>query len=82
MSDAPLLAGLPGGTEIWIVLLIILLLFGRRIPQVARSLGQGISQFKKGLNEPGTVDPEDDEEPPTKAKRASTGERPIEGDTV
>lgn len=46
------LAGLPGSWEIWIVLLIILLLFGRRIPQVARSLGQGISQFKKGLNEP------------------------------
>ena len=44
--------GLPGGTEVWIVLVVILLLFGRRIPQVARSLGQGISQFKRGLNEP------------------------------
>jgi len=46
------LAGMPGGWELWIVLIIILLLFGRRIPQVARSLGQGISQFKKGLSEP------------------------------
>ena len=46
------LAGLPGGYEVWIILVIILLLFGRRIPQVARSLGQGISQFKKGLSEP------------------------------
>ena len=46
------LAGLPGGYEVWIILVIILLLFGRRIPQVARSLGQGISQFKKGLTEP------------------------------
>ena len=46
------LAGLPGGYEVWIILVVILLLFGRRIPQVARSLGQGISQFKKGLTEP------------------------------
>lgn len=46
------LAGLPGGYEVWIILVIILLLFGRRIPQVARSLGQGISQFKKGLSDP------------------------------
>lgn len=46
------LAGLPGGFEVWIILLILLLLFGNRIPGVARSLGQGISSFKKGLNDP------------------------------
>ena len=46
------LAGLPGGYEWIIVLVIFLLLFGRRLPGVARSLGQGISSFKKGLNEP------------------------------
>ena len=62
---APVLAGLPGGTEIWVVLAIILLLFGRRIPQVARSLGQGISQFKKGLNDPAGGDDDDDEDEPT-----------------
>ena len=45
-------AGLPGGWEWIIVLLVILLLFGRRLPGVARSLGQGISSFKKGLNDP------------------------------
>ena len=49
---APVLAGLPGGYEWLIVLFIILLLFGRRLPGVARSLGQGISSFKQGLNEP------------------------------
>ena len=46
------LAGLPGGWEWIIILLVILLLFGRRLPGVARSLGQGISSFKKGLNDP------------------------------
>ena len=62
----PIIAGMPGGWEIWIILLIILLLFGRRIPQVARSLGQGISQFKKGLNEPDGLlgDDEDKKDPP------------------
>ena len=47
-----LLAGLPGGWEWLVVLFIFLLLFGRRLPGVARSLGQGISNFKKGLNDP------------------------------
>ena len=52
LLGTPVLAGLPGGFEIWIILLILLLLFGNRIPGVARSLGQGISSFKKGLNDP------------------------------
>ena len=30
---------------------IMLLLFGRRLPEVGRSLGQGIVQFKKGLKD-------------------------------
>ncbi len=47
-----MIAGLPGGWEWIIVLLAILLLFGRRIPGIARSLGQGINSFKKGLNDP------------------------------
>jgi sec-independent protein translocase protein TatA len=42
---------LPGGTE-WIVILVIgLLLFGRRLPEVGRSIGQGIKEFKKGLKD-------------------------------
>jgi len=41
--------GLPGGWE-WIIILGFgLLLFGRRLPEVGRSLGQGIVEFKKGL---------------------------------
>ena len=40
---------MPGGSE-WIVLLVIgLLIFGRRLPEVGRSLGKGIVEFKRGV---------------------------------
>ena len=41
--------GLPGGVE-WIVIAIIgLLIFGKRLPDVGKSLGKSIVEFKKGL---------------------------------
>lgn len=41
--------GLPGNTE-WLVILVIgLLIFGRRLPEVGRSLGRGIVEFKRGI---------------------------------
>lgn len=42
-----------GGTEMLIIGIVLLLLFGRRLPEVGRSLGQGIVQFKKGLRDIG-----------------------------
>jgi sec-independent protein translocase protein TatA len=32
-----------------IVLIIVLLLFGNRLPSMMRSLGRGVTEFKKGL---------------------------------
>ena len=46
-----LLLGLPGGTEWLVILIIVLLLFGNRIPGLARSLGAGVNEFKAGLRE-------------------------------
>lgn len=46
------LAFLPGGVgvpEMMIVGIIALLLFGKRLPEVAKSLGKGIVEFKKGI---------------------------------
>ncbi len=39
-----------GPLEMLIVMGIAVLLFGKRLPEVARSLGKGIVEFKKGLN--------------------------------
>ena len=41
--------GLPGGGE-WIILLVLgLLVFGRKLPEVGRGLGRSIVEFKKGI---------------------------------
>jgi sec-independent protein translocase protein TatA len=49
-----------GATELIIVLLIILLIFGgTKLPKLARSMGQASKEFKQGLSE-GAKD-EDDE---------------------
>jgi sec-independent protein translocase protein TatA len=38
--------------EIMVILLVVLLLFGAaKIPQLMRSMGSGINQFKKGLKD-------------------------------
>lgn len=44
--------GLPGGGEIWVVLAIVLLIFGpKKIPELARGLGKGIKEFKKAKSD-------------------------------
>ncbi|MEM6316785.1 MAG: twin-arginine translocase TatA/TatE family subunit [Bacteroidota bacterium] len=41
-----LLFGLPGGTEIFVILFIVLLLFGgKKIPELMRGIGKGIKEF-------------------------------------
>ena len=44
--------GPPGALELVIILVIVLLVFGgKRIPELARGLGKSITNFKAGLNE-------------------------------
>ena len=41
-----------GFMEIFVILLIVLLLFGaKRIPEIAGSFGKGIREFKKSMND-------------------------------
>lgn len=43
---------MPRGSEIWIILLVVVLLFGaRKLPELARSLGASAKEFRKGIEE-------------------------------
>jgi sec-independent protein translocase protein TatA len=46
-----LLAYAPGPLEIILIVVVILVLFGKRLPSVGRSLGRGIVEFKQGLKD-------------------------------
>jgi sec-independent protein translocase protein TatA len=51
-SVTPLFPGLPGGPEVLVVLLILVLLFGaNKIPKLARSTGQAMGEFRRGREE-------------------------------
>ncbi|MDE0895417.1 MAG: twin-arginine translocase TatA/TatE family subunit [Planctomycetota bacterium] len=67
-----LFLGIPGVTELWPILLIVLLLFGgRKLPELARSMGSSITQFRKGLK-----DAETEIEESTDVDSDSKGETP------
>ena len=54
-----------GPTEMIVILLIVLLIFGgSKLPQLARSLGKAQSEFKKGSEEDATTTGAGDSSPP------------------
>jgi len=56
--------GSPGMGELLIILLLVLIVFGAgKLPQVGRSLGSAISEFKSTVK-PGREDKEENEEKP------------------
>ena len=54
--------------EIWIIILLVVVLFGgKRLPNIARNLGKAQSELKKGLAE-GAAEAKKDEAPKTDTK--------------
>ncbi len=52
-----------GPLELVLILVALLLLFGaRRIPEIARSLGRAISQFRRGMRDEITPEEPEDKE--------------------
>ncbi len=45
--------GMPGPMEMLIIGMIALLLFGKRLPEVARNMGSSIKEFQHGLKSVG-----------------------------
>ena len=71
--------GLPqvGGIELLILLAIVLLFFGaKRIPDLARSLGKGTREFRKGISE-GASEDEAREEGDDRLKEKGREEEPF-----
>ncbi len=52
-----------GPTELFIILLVVLVLFGgAKLPKLARSVGQAQTEFKRGLKEGNTTPTDADDE--------------------
>lgn len=50
--NALVIAGMIGGWEMVAILAVVVLIFGgKKIPELMRGLGKGVSEFKKGVKE-------------------------------
>ena len=69
-----------GPLEIVVILIIALIVFGpKRLPELGRSMGKGIREFKNSL----TSDKDDEDDVrELERSRAGTEERPLEGEVV
>jgi len=76
LQSAPIVAFMGMGMqELMIVGVVAVLLFGKRLPEVAKSLGQSYSQFRKGLNDLQSSINYSDIYTPPKSKPASRSSR-------
>lgn len=58
ISAQTLAVGLPGPMEMAVIAIVVLVLFGNRLPGAAKSLGQSFTAFKKGIKEGADDEPD------------------------
>ena len=58
-----IILGIPGPWQIVLIVLVVLLLFGgRKIPELMKGLGQGMKEFKKATKEEAKTEDDQDQE--------------------
>ncbi|MDH4263625.1 MAG: twin-arginine translocase TatA/TatE family subunit [Spirochaetia bacterium] len=68
-----LLFGMPNGFELLIIAFLVLLLFGKnKLPELARGLGSGIHEFRKGISGQLEQDEADDESESAPVKKTKS----------
>ncbi len=79
MNTLALIPGMQGLPEILMIVFVIILLFGaKKLPELARSLGRSLNEFKKGQTESLPEKREDehaDEEPAAEEPRKEAEEK-------
>jgi sec-independent protein translocase protein TatA len=72
-----------GPLELIVVLIIALVIFGpKRLPELGRSMGKGIREFRGSLSGKGDDDDEEESSKPAAIEDAQDADEPVEGEVV
>ncbi len=63
MTNLFIILGIPGPWQVILIVLVVLLLFGgRKIPELMKGLGQGMKEFKKATKDDKKGEPEEQQQ--------------------
>jgi sec-independent protein translocase protein TatA len=72
-----------GPLELVVVLIIALVIFGpKRLPELGRSMGKGIREFRGSISGKGDDDEEEESSKPAAIEGAQDADEPVEGEVV
>lgn len=66
---------LPNGSEWIIILIVMLLLFGKRLPEIMRGLGGSVKEFKKGMDDVNSIDSPSNNKPDGSVSRDANNDK-------